>query len=347
MEEKNTKPKQDYFFTLDLVKFICCVVVVTIHSNFYPEIIFPWARIAVPLFFMITAFLFFNKLKDVEEKDKLPLVKKYMIRNLKLYLFYFVLLLPLIIFVMRKDVFMNGFVHFITHFPFTLIFGSTFQGSWFIMACTLGVPLIYWLSTKMKSPMLVIIVSLIYFVVIILSPSYNYLFPNDVVVSFIRQHFISLEFSLFSGLFWITMGKMFAEKELDMHLATSIIILLVGLVSLYFEFKFVTYSHNDDVLSYDVYFSLIPICVSIMGIILKIPNKVKQNNVIKFFRNSTIIIYALHVPIVVGVGYLLGLIHIDFPLLRVGLAIGLLLLISLLFQKLEKIKGFGILKYSH
>lgn len=55
----NNKIQYDIF---DLIKFIMSIVVVAIHAHplgEYHYLIYPWARIAVPTFFLISAYLFF------------------------------------------------------------------------------------------------------------------------------------------------------------------------------------------------------------------------------------------------------------------------------------------------
>lgn len=50
--------KQNYDI-FDLAKFILAIFIIAIHSEFLPHILYPWLRIAVPLFFVISAYLFF------------------------------------------------------------------------------------------------------------------------------------------------------------------------------------------------------------------------------------------------------------------------------------------------
>lgn len=43
---------------LDLAKFVLAFFVVAIHTSFFPKYLYPWLRVAVPLFFIISSFVF-------------------------------------------------------------------------------------------------------------------------------------------------------------------------------------------------------------------------------------------------------------------------------------------------
>lgn len=51
----------------DIVKLICCILVVCIHTNPLPNFFQPIYRLAVPFFFMISSFLFFTKITQVSQ----------------------------------------------------------------------------------------------------------------------------------------------------------------------------------------------------------------------------------------------------------------------------------------
>lgn len=62
-----SKPDAKY----DLVKFFLSLLVLAIHTKLYSMILYPWLRIAVPLFFMISAYFLFSKMRDASpDKQK-------------------------------------------------------------------------------------------------------------------------------------------------------------------------------------------------------------------------------------------------------------------------------------
>lgn len=80
---------------LDLLKFIMSIMVVAIHTRLFEDVTFPWLRIAVPVFFMISSYFFFAKIRNTETVAQKSALLNFTKRNLQLYLFYFVLLLPI------------------------------------------------------------------------------------------------------------------------------------------------------------------------------------------------------------------------------------------------------------
>lgn len=122
---------------LDVLKFCMACVVVSIHTHLFREIgwlhsaLAPLKSSAVPVFFVVSSYLFFRKSGDW---TALP----HYIKRLSLfYLFWFLLLLPMTV------VIQGWHAHFgFLDFCKCLFLGSTFRGSYFIMALMLGVPVV-------------------------------------------------------------------------------------------------------------------------------------------------------------------------------------------------------------
>lgn len=74
---------RDNIDVFDVAKFIMAIMVVSIHT-LGKYAIYPIFRIAVPLFFMISSFLFFSNSK---KNNGTKYLKKFCIRNIKLYFF--------------------------------------------------------------------------------------------------------------------------------------------------------------------------------------------------------------------------------------------------------------------
>lgn len=55
--------KYDIF---DLAKFILSISIIALHTRVFSRIIFPWVRLSVPLFFMISSFLFFERKQETD-----------------------------------------------------------------------------------------------------------------------------------------------------------------------------------------------------------------------------------------------------------------------------------------
>jgi len=73
MENASTKEVIKGF---DLTKFVLSFFVVAIHTELFGEYIYPIVRIAVPLYFIISSYIFFENLKGKDSKEKNQILKK-------------------------------------------------------------------------------------------------------------------------------------------------------------------------------------------------------------------------------------------------------------------------------
>ena len=123
--------KKSYDSKFDIIKFILSLFVVLVHTEVYTKVLHPWIKITVPMFFIITSYFLFSKLKsETSVKKKKDIIKLFIVRNLKLYFFWFVLLIPLTLINHRNMEFNNGFITgFISNAIKKLFFGSTYMSS--------------------------------------------------------------------------------------------------------------------------------------------------------------------------------------------------------------------------
>lgn len=126
---------------LDLAKLLFAFIVVGIHQT--PVAgdarIYSWlwmGRLAVPFFFVASAFLFFLRNPGPAE------LRKYVVRMLKLYGFWFVVMLPYTIY-LRCDSY-ESVLWNAGHLLHLFVTDSTFGGSWFLAAMLISIPLVYY-----------------------------------------------------------------------------------------------------------------------------------------------------------------------------------------------------------
>ena len=100
---------------------------------------YPLLYLPVPLFFVISSYLFFRK--DESKRNPVRFVK----RNLKLYLVYFCLFLP---YYLKEYIglFDEGLWKGLLGFATKFFWGSTFRNSWFIISLVIGVLVVHYLS---------------------------------------------------------------------------------------------------------------------------------------------------------------------------------------------------------
>lgn len=132
-----TVSRSKNYDSFDLFKFIVSFVVLFVHTNPLGESHFhgmhPWVRIAIPIYFMISSFLFFSKYDKLAAHEKKQYLWKFIKRDLTLYLFWFIVFLPFTF--VYRDYFHNGLVYFIG----SILLGSSFPASWYLMALALSI----------------------------------------------------------------------------------------------------------------------------------------------------------------------------------------------------------------
>lgn len=191
---------------LDVLKFLMALLIVDIHvhgSALTPPLllnsfIHPIERIAVPEFFVISAFLFFRKARQAEHslQDILHFEKRLII----LYLFWIIVWSPIIL--LQKQYHTYGFVEGVGVFIRDFFFGNTFDASWFLGALIVGMPIVWGLS-KIFKEWLVWVIPLAVHLYLIYHQSLPQAWqaPYDFYISFKDP---GLAFP--GGLIWITIG---------------------------------------------------------------------------------------------------------------------------------------------
>lgn len=130
--------------SFDIVKIICCILIVCIHTKPLPNVFQPVYRISVPLFFMISSYLFFERISALELSEQNKYVRRFVKRSLKLYFFWFIILFPTSFIFFYSSWFNNGFLKGILRFAEQFLFSYTFAiPSWYIIATIIGILIVY------------------------------------------------------------------------------------------------------------------------------------------------------------------------------------------------------------
>lgn len=283
----NNKIQYDIF---DLIKFIMSIVVVAIHAHplgEYHYSIYPWARIAVPTFFLISAYLFFLKY-DMQDSDvnRYMQLKKFCIRNLKLYLFWFIVLLPITFY--TKRYFAGGILKGLIQLFNDFLFSYTFRMSWYIMALILGVIIVCILTKIPYGNLITFILGIVLNSLCCLLSNYAEVFTglNSIFKIYPGDFFLSFPV----GIIWIFLGKYFSEHNFNKWKTRYIWDgFLVSCFLLACEQKIIfclgVPKYND------CYFMLWPVCSFMFLLLLR--SKINLNNP-KLFREVSTVVYCMH-----------------------------------------------------
>lgn len=159
MEGLSAPTKKKVYNGLDILKFAMALTVVAIHvqpfaaSPMLYRVAYPLLSSAVPMFFLISAFLFFRKYYNCEPSGRGKVLGGYCKRIGILYLAWFVIDFGFIL--LRKDYF-NPSVTVVVYlsviqFVKDLLFGTTYPGFWFLSASVVALLLVSLLTKYLGS----------------------------------------------------------------------------------------------------------------------------------------------------------------------------------------------------
>ena len=326
----------------DILKIVLAVMIVIIHTvNF--GIFSPVLRCAVPLFFMISATFFWNKVGGCTYLQQKEFLRKFIVRNLKLYLFWFIALAPITF--ITKNYFDDGIVIGAVRFIRSFLFDSTFSGSWFIMALVMGVTIIFYLSKRLNNALLLVI-SVAFYIFCVLTSNYNNLLQNSDILNTLTSSYILIFSSPFNSfpasLVWIVLAKIIVEKEINMGNVAAGLIAIVSSVMLALEYVII--QRFDLALCDDSYFMLLPLCFCLYLLFCRLDVGLPE---MKYLRKMSTIIYCSHISVSIVVSYVIRhFVGIDcgstfFPTLIICICL------SAIIIKTEKYSHFSWLRYAY
>lgn len=330
---------------LDLTKYILSFMIVAVHSGLLPNILYPWLRLAVPLFFIISSYILFCKFNAAEEESKKSCIINYVKRNLQLYLFWFIVLLPITVYI-RRAWFRNGVIGFIRYIP-NILFSSTFAASWFIIGAVWAAVILY-LTRKINPKILLTVFSFLYLICCLRS-SYSYLLESNKIlwriINWYEAIFSDPVFSFPVATFWMFIGKLFADsREKSISKRFLLIFLAVSSGCLWIEWRAVIYLGGLN--NNDCYLMLPAVSVCIFALIKDIQIELANS---KILRTISTVTYPLHASLMPVVGYALS--HycrvIDYAWIKFIIVVALCHIATLIILKAEKSRYFKFLKYAH
>ena len=342
--------------SIDVAKFAMSIVIVAIHSglggDWHDSLIYPLARIAVPVFFVISGYLFFRKYNVCNEQQKKSRLKKFVVRNMQLYAFWFiVLLVPTI--VLRKY-FADGVLFGLLKIVRGFLFGSTFVASWYITATVIAVCAIVFLAKKIGNIPLFLGSALCY-VFACLSSNYANLFSGNEAITHIAESLfpvLGVPYNNFVVAFlWIMIGKMFAEKESELRkrysearFSTAVWVALVVSCGFLCAEQFVIRLY-DLAFTNDCYL-LLPVPVILLFAIIL--NTDMQSRHAKEFRAASTITYCFHGTFLSALRFVLGRYDFfDYGCLEFALGLAASWVVTYAILKLEDKQVGKLLRYSH
>lgn len=335
---------------VDLTKFILSFLVVAIHVNpfgdTYNAFRFPLVRVAVPIFFLYSGFFLFRKISSSDITLHGAILKRFVKRNLLLYLFWFVALLP-ITFKIRHYFTPDGWLD-VSKILKCFLFSTTFRASWYIMATILGVLFVYFLSRFIGNTGTLFAGAIIYILCCITSNYGNY--PAFVgITNFIQNHYPAPIYNSFpAAILWVSLGKLYAENKIHtLGQKTKGVLLFFSLLLLIFERYGIARLQCS--IDNDCYFLLVPVCILVFSLTLHSEVKIKYAAKLRSYSTLT---YCLHASLSELFKLRFNRFGLDVSTLRdalifYGIIVVICLLVNTAFLLLEKLSCFKWLKYAH
>lgn len=338
---------------IDVMKFICAILVVIIHAppllsynesaNFILVDII--ARIAVPFFFVCAGYFFFQKINlengKIKNNSSLKTFKTYTFHLIKIYgfwtIFYLLWWIPLW-YIKGNLTFAN-----LKGYMLSIFISGSFYHLWYIVALLYGLLFAFFLL-KYINVKIVILTAIIFYFIGTIQYSYGWVFSGNFFYElFDRTYSIlgSLSVGVFRTFPYLIMGLVFSKFQIKLKGFSSVILSLVGLICLGFEVGLLQAAGNSSRFS-NVIFTGIAIFF-IFNTVSKI--KLGYRKIYPQLRKISSIIYFVH-PMFINVSGLIlsQYLNTNHSMLLFITVICYTLLFSFGMVRLSQVKNFNHLK---
>lgn len=304
MTEISVRASADrYCNLLDAVKLVCALLVAAIHVP--PLSSVNWilnfgvvnfvARIAVPFFFVSSAYFVFLKAynRETDSIDK-RVILKYVLRILRLYGIWSVVYLP---FAYRNAAADMDFPHFILHYALRFLRGTSYGHLWYLGAVIYAYLILLALLSLRIKPRTIAGFSLTLYCLGVLTQSWYGLieplthYPQfHSALLFLKSVFGTARNGLCEGLLFIVMGMLFAVRPFKLSVKRAVLFLALSFFLLCAEVF--ALAKLGWIREYDMYLGLIPTVFFLfyVSITVKLPDSPRYKKI----RTLSSLIYFVH-----------------------------------------------------
>ena len=284
----------------DITKFVMALLVVAIHippadGELGFIIVNVIARVADPMFFIITSYFFFAKIKKTGYKW--GILKNYIKRIAILYITAIFIYSPMILSNCRQSC--NSRREAILWLAKMILLQGPYGPLWFLTALFLAITLTF-VFAKYLGCKITIIISFIFYLPAILFMEYGKIFANYVLIqyftSFILRVFGWYANGLTFGFFFCAIGMAFAFEFKKGSLKKDLFFLILSFAALFTESHLVRrYGLGYD---YWALLSLIPVCVFGMKVLIELSNPPYALAFVsrtKLLQEMSVLIFIFHI----------------------------------------------------
>lgn len=294
MQKTDTAVRSKSYDSFDLFKFILSFMVMILHTRIFGDSHFhwlhPWCRIMIPVYFMISSFLFFSKYDRLPDGEKNSYLWKFVKRDLTLYLFWFIVFLPFTM--IYRDYLHKGVAFFLG----SILLGSSFPASWYLMALAIGIIFVAKLDRGIGK-YIVPVIAFLFFFFCLGQKTWRVLADQTTFLPRIYNATeISYSVTFFISIIWIWMGHLFVkfkDRLLAVNIKTVAAFFVCSLVLLFFEDKWL-YDRGLFTMNNDVYFFCLLAGPLFFWLVLKLDIHLSHA---KTLRCMSTLIYCIHATI--------------------------------------------------
>lgn len=288
---------------LDVLKFCLAILVIALHCdpfvsyNSYLQTGFRniISTIAIPIFFVVSSFLFYEKINlyrsEGDTEGEKNYFKKYCFRILGIYLFWSIIYLPFVIVEWCKlDNF--SFVN-ILEYVRSFIFSGSYSTLWFLPALLTGIVLTYFLTKKVKNKFVLILIPSLFYLLCAACTTYYGLFARNSSVKTIIDACDYLLDGFKNGLFFaflpVMLGYLLNKNKAHKTSVKKHVLLLVLFFALFgieaFACTFLGFSTNG----VDQWIFLMPFSYVFVSAVISIQYVPTENTVL--LRKMSILMF--------------------------------------------------------
>lgn len=297
------------YYALDIAKFISAFLVIGIHTapfltidasmHFWITQVF--SRIAVPLYFIISGYLFFSKIekgREWNDRENLEQLKRYIWRIFRIYLIWSIVYLPFSIRLLGSD----GYTYQdIIQYIFNFFFLGSYYHLWFLPALILGICIVYGLR-KYFSMSVVLGITCSLYIVGMLGNVYPTLLEQIPFCATIFRYYIDVFETTRNGFFfapiYLALGAYLANVQIPLRYTfRSSCAMLIGSIGLLIIEAILLrhYGFIQELTS--MYASLLLVSTSLLLVLLQTP--LYYHPIYPYFRTTSLLIYVIHIACII------------------------------------------------
>lgn len=269
------------YYMIDVIKFICCFMVLTIHIAPFPSDSFAMAkylnfglqkyicRLSVPFFFSCSGFFLFRKMGDLQ--IQWDIVKAYCWKMVRLLGIWSIVLASV----------------------------ETYH-LWYLGGAVVAVLLLCLLLYFHVKPVMMIMIALSLYVIGLFGDAYygfleplREFIPLDLAVKGYEYLFTSTRNGVFMGFIFVLIGALFASGKIRINSVLAALGFVISMICLFAEVFILQHFHIPK--DYNFYVFLVPAAFFLFSFAVNFQSiKEKQMQLLKYLRIAGVLIWMMH-----------------------------------------------------